>query len=362
MRIFINMLNLSILAGMDINEIRLHNLLLLLARKKAGDTTATQASIAAKWDTSSATISQIRSKKTKKNLGDDLARKIEEIEELPRGWFDSIQTTHDADAIADQIEKEIGLTPLSFGEIQERNKGQFNQAAVEAIAGLNEVQAMVIANELRTDEIKRLIRALKPFRGAGEAATPVASVVTPPPRPAAPVVALHPVEANATLTGELSLWDGETPLADDEVAIPLFDEVELAAGTGSTQVAEVPGMMLRFAKATLREAGVRPDKAACAIVRGDSMERLILNGATIGIDLGATEIIDGEIYAFEQDGALRVKYLFKLRGGGLRIHSENEAEYPDETLNAKQVKEIRILGSVFWWSTVRRRRGQGSAK
>lgn len=166
------------------------------------------------------------------------------------------------------------------------------------------------------------------------------------------------IEPNAELIGMMSAWDSDTPLHDDEVAIPLYKEVELAAGNGSsTEVVEVPGRLLRFAKSTLREAGVMECNAACATITGRSMERLIMDGATIGIDRGTTNIIDGEIYAYDHDGMLRVKYLYNLPGGGLRVRSENSDEYPDETITPEQLPHIRILGWVFWWSTIRRRNG-----
>ena len=171
-----------------------------------------------------------------------------------------------------------------------------------------------------------------------------------------------PVESNAYLLGMMSAWDGDTPLNDDEVAIPLFKEVEMAAGGGATEVIEVPGRLLRFAKSTLREAGVQEANAACATITGRSMERLIMDGATIGIDRGTTNIIDGEIYAFDQDGMLRVKYLYRLPGGGVRVRSENDAEFPDEILSSEEFAGVRVIGWVFWWSTVRRRRGLSIAK
>lgn len=173
---------------------------------------------------------------------------------------------------------------------------------------------------------------------------------------------LPAAEANAELIGPMAGWDSSTPLGDDEVAIPLYKEVELAAGGGATEVIEVPGRLLRFAKSTLREAGVQEANAVCATIKGRSMERLIMDGATIGIDTGTKHIEDGEIYAFDQDGMLRVKYLYRLPGGGVRVRSENDDEFPDETLTTEQFASIRMLGWVFWWSTVRRRRGLSIAK
>lgn len=85
------------------------------------------------------------------------------------------------------------------------------------------------------------------------------------------------------------------------------------------------------------------------------MERLILDGATIGFDTSDTSIFDGEIYAFNHGGLLRVKYLFRLPAGAVRIHSENSEDYPDEIMTSEQFREeVIMLGRVFWWSTVRR--------
>lgn len=153
----------------------------------------------------------------------------------------------------------------------------------------------------------------------------------------------------------LSPWDDGTPLDDDEVEIPLYKEVELAAGSGRTAVREIEGRKLRFSYATMRAAGVSPSQAVCATVSGNSMEPLIMNGATIGLDRGITHVIDGEIYALEHDGMLRVKFLYRLPGGGIRLRSFNREEHQDEdyTLQQQQDLHIRILGRVFWWSTVR---------
>lgn len=160
---------------------------------------------------------------------------------------------------------------------------------------------------------------------------------------------------DAELTGGLALWEQGDPLERDDCEVPYYAEVEFAGGHGMTEVMEIADRRLRFSLATLKSAGVSPEAAACARIRGRSMERLILDGATIGFDLMDTSIIDGEIYAFNHEGMLRVKYLQRLPGGGVRIRSENSEEYPDETMTAESFRsEIKMLGRVFWWSTVRR--------
>lgn len=163
------------------------------------------------------------------------------------------------------------------------------------------------------------------------------------------------LEPPSVFLGQLDSWEDADPLDDDDCEVPYYTEVEFAGGNGMTEVVEVADRKLRFSRATLRAAGVDARAAACARIRGRSMERLILDGAAIGFDTTDTAIIDGEIYAFNQGGMLRVKYLYRLPNGGVRVRSENAEEFPEETLSAQQYQdEIRMLGRVFWWSTVRR--------
>jgi phage repressor protein C with HTH and peptisase S24 domain len=155
--------------------------------------------------------------------------------------------------------------------------------------------------------------------------------------------------------GRLDVWDSNTPLDDDEVELPLFREVELAAGAGQTQVIENHGAKLRFAKSTLSRAGVQKEHAACAFVRGNSMEPVMPDGTCVGVDTGDTTVRDGEIYAIEHGGMLRVKYLHRRPGGGIKIVSQNSIEHEAEDYTATRVVEenIRVIGRVFWWSVLR---------
>ena len=155
--------------------------------------------------------------------------------------------------------------------------------------------------------------------------------------------------------GHMDAWDSNTPLDEDEVELPLFREVELAAGAGQTQVVENHGAKLRFAKSTLSRAGVVEENAACAFVRGNSMEPVMPDGTCVGVNTGDTAVRDGEIYAIDHDGMLRVKYLHRRPGGGIKIVSQNASEHATEEYSAQDVidNNIRIIGRVFWWSVLR---------
>lgn len=154
------------------------------------------------------------------------------------------------------------------------------------------------------------------------------------------------VSSNAELV-DIEIVEGDEPLRPDEVWLPVFREVEFAAGDGSTQVQENHGARERFSLARLSRSGVQPENAALAVAKGDSMTPAIRDGATIGIDKGCRTIRDGEVYALDHDGMLRIKYLYRLPLNRVRVVSENSIEYPEEVYSLGDPDAPRILGRVF---------------
>lgn len=151
----------------------------------------------------------------------------------------------------------------------------------------------------------------------------------------------------------IEAWSDKTPLGEDEIAIPFYKEVELAAGKGSEVMLETGGRKLRFGKRTLQRKGINADTAAAAVVTGNSMEPVLPDGSTVAIDTAVTSIVDGKMYAINHEGQLRVKLVYRLPGNGLRLRSYNTEEHPDERYDAEYVAEhIRIIGKVFWYSVL----------
>lgn len=63
------------------------------------------------------------------------------------------------------------------------------------------------------------------------------------------------------------------------------------------------------------------------------------------VDTSQTTVIDGKVYALWYDGGERVKRLYRLPGGGLKIKSDNDT-YPAIELSADTVELVRIIGRV----------------
>ena len=139
-----------------------------------------------------------------------------------------------------------------------------------------------------------------------------------------------------------------------DVDVPFYNEVLDPCGPGKTRVQEIPDCRVRLNYPILRAMDVSPAQAICAPMIGNSMAHRIQSGSTVAIDRSLTQIVDGEIYALEQDGMLRIKYVYRLPNNGLRLRCHNHEEYPDELFSAAQIEEqsIFILGWVFWWSTL----------
>ncbi|MGS2743576.1 LexA family transcriptional regulator [Halomonas sp. LS-001] len=156
--------------------------------------------------------------------------------------------------------------------------------------------------------------------------------------------ATHDIELHTT-----EIVEGNEPPRSDEVDLPCFREVEFSAGDGRTQIVENGGHTVRFPLAKLAARGVSPANAACATASGSSMTPTIADGSPIAIDKGTRHIVDGKIYALDHGGMLRIKRLYKLPLGRIRLVSDNSDEYPEEVHSLMGPDAPKIIGRVFWW-------------
>lgn len=136
---------------------------------------------------------------------------------------------------------------------------------------------------------------------------------------------------------------------EEEVLIPFYKDVALSAGYGGYEFEDYEGRTIRFSRSLLREINVPVKDAICVTVKGDSMEPVFKNGSTVGIDLSRKKIIDGDVYAINNDGLLQMKKLKHKSGSIITIESYNRDEYPAFDAPLSQVD---VIGRVFWYSTI----------
>lgn len=149
-------------------------------------------------------------------------------------------------------------------------------------------------------------------------------------------------------------WEHEADLPEgDYIQIPGF-EVQLSAGKGDEQrnlglqfqIQFLHSSPLAFRADWIRKRRLRPSKLAAMRVIGDSMEDRLHDGDAVVIDTSQRDVIDGKVYALWYDGGERVKRLYRRPGGGLIIHSDNQAKYPQLTLTPEEAQHVRLIGRV----------------
>ncbi|MBU6956070.1 S24 family peptidase [Hahella sp. HN01] len=157
-------------------------------------------------------------------------------------------------------------------------------------------------------------------------------------------------ESNATWMGKVEVWEEGDPLKEDEIELPFYTEVKLSNGNGSVVKIDNNGAKLRFSVPLLEHMGADSKSAACLTVNGPSMEPVLPDGSTAIIDAGETSIRDGKLYGIDHNGMLIVRLVFRVPGGGLRLKCYNSSDYPDEIIVGENLKNVRVLGRIIWYS------------
>jgi len=135
-------------------------------------------------------------------------------------------------------------------------------------------------------------------------------------------------------------------VADQEFASIPVHRAEASVGPGTANFDGDPLGEIAFQRSWLSQIGVSPGQAGIIRVRGDSMEPTIRCGSIALIDESRTDA-KGGIFAFVQDGDLRIKRLDRPDAKVLVVVSDNAA-YPPEIRMGHDMNEIRVLGEVVW--------------
>lgn len=139
-------LNAGILARMDIYAIRKQQLISLIGNQRKG-------ACAERWGMAPAHLSQILSDKTAKNLGDDVARRIEAIEGLPRGWFDSVSPGEEPSSGAHLGEASVQTAADQIKQMLSKVKGLTSTARDRIIAAADESSNVITVDFSRPGQV-----------------------------------------------------------------------------------------------------------------------------------------------------------------------------------------------------------------
>jgi phage repressor protein C with HTH and peptisase S24 domain len=285
-------LNAVILGHMDIYAIRKHQLIKLIGTKKKG-------ACAERWGMAPAHLSQILSDKTAKNLGDDVARRIEVIEQLPRGWFDSISSDEGMDAQVMSGVEAKAVTPAT---------GSSPSAA---------------------EQVKRMLAKVKGL--SLEARDRIVAAAEEPEDGPGPVLQANLARLRPT---------------NDEILIPQYD-VRAAMGHGQVPPEyneAVRNLVVR--EEILREKGVTYTAAnALAMITGwgQSMEGTINDKDLVIVDRGVNDFIGEGIYLMTWHHELYIKRVMRLDEEHYRLISDNQ-HYENQTA---RIDDVAIHAKVL---------------
>lgn len=279
-------LNAGILARMDIYAIRKQQLISLIGNQRKG-------ACAERWGMAPAHLSQILSDKTAKNLGDDVARRIEAIEGLPRGWFDSISPSE-------------SITPAE--ELTSSDHAGETSAQTAA------------------DQIKQMLSKVKGLTST----------------------ARDRIIAAADESSNVITVDFSRPgQVGDEVWIAHYD-VRAAMGGGQIPH-EFPEMLqdIRVSPKHLREMGVSfKEHFHLKMITGwgQSMAPTIKDRDPLLVDITIREFTGDGIYLFSHDEMLYVKRLQKKGKDRFKMISDNKHHDPEDI----RVDDTHILARVLY--------------
>lgn len=132
------------------------------------------------------------------------------------------------------------------------------------------------------------------------------------------------------------------PPPTDYVYIPVFSGVHASMGNGGRVEHEEVSGKHSYSQAWLLKEGLEAAQLSRIQAVGRSMEPTIWDGDMLLVNRSERVIKDGKIYAFRVGDEIRVKRLFRLMDGRVRVVSDNPDKnlYPDEHLSIDDMPEV----------------------
>jgi phage repressor protein C with HTH and peptisase S24 domain len=146
----------------------------------------------------------------------------------------------------------------------------------------------------------------------------------------------------------VAVWETLADLPDGGhyIQVPHY-EVRLSAGDGCEWVEHAPNEPLVFRARFFQARGLKPEHCRALYVRGESMSPTLNDGDTVMIDISRREVRDDAIFAVMYHGALYIKRLFHLPGGGVELRSDNP-RHPGREILGEDLDHLLVLGLKVW--------------
>ncbi len=230
-----------------------------------------------------------------------------------------------------------GLSPAELARATKRTNGAVTQWLDGTTKSLKAETANLIeqatgyrASWLVTERGPKLV---------GEARLSLAAQVK------ASATVLRPLLGNG---GPILAWEHGDELPPGEFVFIQRLTIQLRASNGEEHIEVEPDRKqpVAFRADWIRKKQYRPHLLMAMEADGDSMYPTICDGDSLVVDTGQTSIVDGKVYAIWYSGGERVKRLFRLPGGRLRIASDNKESHPHITLDSEDVEHVRVIGRV----------------
>lgn len=147
---------------------------------------------------------------------------------------------------------------------------------------------------------------------------------------------------------------GEPHAANDKFEkVPELGDVRLAAGDGIENHSEEQTGFVQFRRSFLRSVGADGGRGRVVYAKGDSMEPVIRDGATLLVvldeSLAVRDLAGGGVYAINYGGKMIVKTVARDRLTGRWVARSFNPAYPDIPL--ENGHSVRVLGQVVWAGT-----------
>lgn len=140
--------------------------------------------------------------------------------------------------------------------------------------------------------------------------------------------------------------DDESEIDGDYDAMIEEVEIPLSAGPGYLpDFAETGNFRIVFQKRWLKKWGAKPEEVKLFRVDGYSMEPVLFDGDRVAVHVSNKQLKSGHVYAFLLNGETKIKRLFNMPDGGIRIVCDNpdKTVFPDEHIKPDAVEDVFVM-------------------